>query len=77
MLQRDGTTVYWDKGKRQYGIYGHTSYSPDETQLVIWLSGDALRGRTADRSIYSRFEVRDPEGAACSHGFTYGWDFSE
>jgi hypothetical protein len=73
VLERQQTAVYQLEGEPpRYHIFGYTSYSPDEAQLVVTLSGDALRGSAADQSIYRRFEVRDPERAACGHQFTYG-----
>lgn len=71
--QRGQTSVYQINGKPRYAIYGLTNYSPNKDRLVIWLSGNGLSGNSKDKAIYSRFEVRDPEGAACGHVFTYSW----
>jgi hypothetical protein len=73
--EHDRTTVYEVEGKRRYSVYGPTTYSPNQDRLLIGLSGQALRGNNKDKHIYERFDVRDPEGATCGHGFTYSWDF--
>lgn len=73
--EHDRTTVYKAPGKRRYSVYGPTDYSPNQPRLLIWLSGEALHGNSKDKSIYERFDVRDPKGASCGHGFTYSWDF--
>lgn len=73
--QRDDTAVYQPDDNRRYAIYGPTKYSPDRRRLVIWLSGEALRGNGDDKTLYERFNVRDPKGASCGHGFTYSWGF--
>lgn len=72
--QRDGTAVYQFEDHPRYAIYGPTKYSPDRPRLVIWLSGAALRGNGDDKALYERFNVRDPKGASCDHGFTYSWE---
>ena len=59
----------------RYAIYGPTDFSNGEDRLTIWLSGDNLRGRSADQGILDRFEVRDPASVTCEQTFIYSWDF--
>jgi len=70
------TSVYRVRGRGgRYAIYGPTSFSNGKPRLIIWLTGINLRGRKNDKSVYSRFEIRDPSGLKCEHTFTYSWDF--
>jgi len=71
-----GTTVYRvsDHGGR-YAVFGRTSFSPEKDRLVIWLSGEALKGRKGDANVYRRLVVRDPKPLKCDQTFTYSWDF--
>ena len=59
----------------RYAIYGPTDFSNGEDRLIIWLSGDSLRGRSTDRAVLDRFEVRNPASVRCGQTFTYSWDF--
>jgi len=63
------------RGGGRYAIYGPTSFSNGKYRLMIWLTGENLRGRKSDEGVYSRFEIRDPSGLKCEHTFTYSWDF--
>jgi hypothetical protein len=60
--------------RRRYAIYGPTNSSEGKDQLVIWLSGDSLRGNSSDRAVLDRFEIRDPASVRCEQTFTYSWD---
>jgi hypothetical protein len=73
--KREGTAVYRFGNNRPYAIYGTTDYSHNKPRLLIWLSGEALRGNSGDKAIYDRFDIRDPKGSSCGHVFTYSWDF--
>lgn len=68
------TKVYRVARGRRYAIYGPTYFSEGADRLVLWLSGPGLSGGRRDRDFYSRFDVRNPEGSACEHVFTYSWD---
>lgn len=77
VLSRDETRVYRVSSGNEvrYAIYGPTDFSDGKDHLLIWLSGNALRGTRKDASIYSRFEVKDPATVNCSRTFTYSWEF--
>jgi hypothetical protein len=51
-----------------YAIYGPTSFSGGKDRVVLRISGKNFDG---NRSVLSRFEVRDPAGLMCDHTFTY------
>ena len=59
----------------RYAIYGPTSFSDGKDRLLIWLSGDNLKGKGSDRAVLDRFEIRDPASVRCAQTFTYSWDF--
>jgi len=72
------TSVFAVSGyERRYAVYGPASFSDGKDRLLIWLSGSALQGTSADAAIYRRFEVRDPATVKCDHVFTYSWDFGQ
>lgn len=70
------TSVYRVPGKNgRYAIYGPTSFSDGKVRLVIWLSGENLKGKKSDQAVFKRFTVRDPAGVVCEQTFTYSWGF--
>lgn len=58
----------------RYAIYGPTSFSHGQDRLVIWLSGQRLKGKKTDHAVYDRFEIRDPAAVQCQQTFTYSWE---
>jgi hypothetical protein len=76
VASRGQTKIYRvPSGGGRYAIYGPTTFSDGKDQLVIWLSGDNLRGKSSDRATLDRFEIRDPASVRCEQTFTYSWDF--
>jgi len=76
VVSKGQTSIYRvsSQGGR-YAIYGPTGFSNGQDRLIIWLSGDNLRGSSTDRGVLDRFEVRDPASVTCQQTFTYSWDF--
>lgn len=74
VLSKNLTSVYRVRGKNvHYAIYGNTDFSNGKARLVIWLSGETLRGKRSDRAVLKRFTVRDPAEVGCEQTFTYSW----
>ena len=74
--RNEGTSYYRSGNPVRSAIIGRTSYSPDRDTLVLWVSGSALTGRTADATIYSRVTVGDPASLLCDNRYLYGWDIA-
>ncbi len=76
LVRSDGPTKVYRVAAphMRYAIYGPTSFSDGQDRLVIWLSGENLRGAKSDHLIFDRFEVRDPATVKCQYGFTYSWN---
>lgn len=71
-----GTAVYRVSGHSgRYAVFGRTSFSTGRDRLVVWLSGNALKGGKDDASVYGRLLVRDPATLKCDQTFTYSWGF--
>jgi hypothetical protein len=78
VMTHAGTKVYRVKGARtRYVLSGPTAFSQGKDHITLSVHGTAFRGRPLDREIYRRFEIRDPTGSGCRHGFVYGWNLDE
>jgi hypothetical protein len=65
------TSVYRVRGQvPRYAVFGPRREA-GEQEMLIWLSGPALKGSAADAQIYSRLEVRDPSTVECAETYAY------
>lgn len=75
LLQRDGMTVYRLRDPElRYALTGRILHPDDEDNVIIWLAGEGLTGRRADRRVLDRLTLGDPSALACGYRFRYGWD---